>query len=177
MWSNSSNEAQTNDSFVRLLNEIAPIPDDIPYHFSQPIRCKCHSQYNSRQNLESYLAILCHCQQLTIFNQKKTIRPSANQNIPFSDKWSNSSNEAQTNDSFLRLLNEIAPIPDDFFARKKIAEKGRSKKEQEHYAEETHTEEGKEIAIKIQIRLKPSKPESKKRKSHSHPKKEENPNK
>ena len=93
--------------------------------------------------------------------------------------WSNVSKEAQLNDSFERLLNEVAPIPDDFLDRLDtwIAEKVRSNKEQEHYAEETCTEDGKEMANIVQIRPNPSEPESKKRKSHSHQKKEENPNK
>ena len=47
----------------------------------------------------------------------KSIRPSSNQYIPFSDMWSNESRVSQTNDSFELLLNELAPISDDLFAR------------------------------------------------------------
>ena len=49
----------------------------------------------------------------------KSTRPISKQFITSSDLWSNVPEEVQTTDSFGRLQNEVAPIPDELFARKR----------------------------------------------------------
>ena len=51
------------------------------------------------------------------YQPNKSIRPSSNQLINFSDMWFNVPKQVQTKDSFERLQNEVVLIPDDLFAK------------------------------------------------------------